>query len=212
MLHSNNKYVYVNEHSLSSFICKDLINIWEQQDNKFDGTTMSGLNKNIKDTTDFSIPTNDKKWFKYYKLLKEELERNLKNYINLLDNSSKDYNNINLNSSYNFFHINTNIKNMHSQGFLMQKYTKGKGRYVYHNDSHIDIKTKQYRIITFLWYINNVEEGGETCFGDEIQIKPEQGKLILFPSCWTFPHCGKVPLSSDKYIITGWIYIDIDFT
>jgi hypothetical protein len=209
MLHTDNKYIYINENSLSSYICKDLITMYEKHENKFDGRVMSGMNKNIKDTTDFEIPNNDKIWYKYHNLLRDELGRNLKKYITLINTSDKDYNNPNLNSPYTFSHLRFETMKVHV--FLFQKYDKQKGRYIYHNDSRINVKDNEYRIITFLWYINDVTEGGETCFGDNIQIKPQRGKLILFPSCWTFPHCGKVPLSSDKYIITGWVYLDIDF-
>ena len=66
------------------------------------------------------------------------------------------------------------------------------------------------RKLTFLWYINDVEEGGETEFFGNHKIKPEAGKLILFPASWTFPHCGKMPISDDKYIITGWLWEHYD--
>jgi hypothetical protein len=216
MLHINNKYIYINETSLSSFVCRDLINIFEEQENKFEGRTIGGMNKKIKDTIDFEIPANDKKWFKYHKLLKEELGRNLKKYILLIDNHNEEYNNITMYTDITedtninkFSHFKQNDKFM-IYNFLMQKYDQNKGKYIYHNDSRIDIVKKEYRVITFLWYINSVDEGGETCFDNEIKIKPQEGKLILFPSCWTFPHCGKIPLSSNKYIITGWIYCKID--
>ena len=62
------------------------------------------------------------------------------------------------------------------------------------------------RHLTFLWYLNDVEEGGETEFWGQYGIKPEAGKLILFPASWTFPHKANVPISSDKYIITGWLW------
>ena len=48
--------------------------------------------------------------------------------------------------------------------------------------------------------------GGETEIWDSHKIKPECGKLLLFPSCWTFPHRGNVPISGNKYILTGWVY------
>ena len=92
---------------------------------------------------------------------------------------------------------------------MVQRYNRNEGKYVYHNDFMIDHEKKQNRIITYLWYLNDVIEGGETTFhSGEIKINPEIGKLILFPACWSYPHCGKMPLSSSKYIITGWIYID----
>jgi hypothetical protein len=71
------------------------------------------------------------------------------------------------------------------------------------------ITQKKNRIITYLWYLNDVEEGGETDFPDiNIKVKPETGKLVLFPATWDFPHCGKMPISSNKYIVTGWLYVD----
>ena len=61
-------------------------------------------------------------------------------------------------------------------------------------------------LLTFLFYLNTLEEGGHTEFWGNYKIKPETGKLLLFPASWTFPHCGKTPISDNKYIITGWIY------
>ena len=89
----------------------------------------------------------------------------------------------------------------------MQKYKKNSGRYIYHDDQHIDWKKNRYRILTFIWYLNDVITGGETEFFGTREIIPEAGKLVLFPSSWSYPHRGKMPISHDKYIITGWIYI-----
>jgi Rps23 Pro-64 3,4-dihydroxylase Tpa1-like proline 4-hydroxylase len=66
---------------------------------------------------------------------------------------------------------------------MIQKYDKNKGKYVYHDDGAIDILSKNYRVITYLWYLNDVEQGGETeFFGGDLKIKPETGKLLFFPS------------------------------
>jgi hypothetical protein len=66
------------------------------------------------------------------------------------------------------------------------------------------------RLLTFIWYLNTVENGGETeFFNGRIKIKPEKGKLLLFPSTWTYNHKGNIPISSDKYIVTGWVWGDI---
>ena len=93
---------------------------------------------------------------------------------------------------------------------LIQRYYKGKGKYIKHNDFAIKWDEKKYRVVTFLWYLNDVTEGGETEFWGSHKIKPEAGKLILFPACWSFPHSGLMPISHDKYILTGWLYLSVD--
>jgi hypothetical protein len=44
---------------------------------------------------------------------------------------------------------------------------------------------------------------------DKESIKPKSGKLLIFPACWTYPHRGTMPISDDKYIITGWIMTNV---
>ena len=90
----------------------------------------------------------------------------------------------------------------------MQKYDKNEGRFVYHDDFSMVKDMKMRRVITYLWYLNDVDEGGETEFCGDLKIKPTAGKLIFFPASWCYPHKGIMPLSNNKYIITGWIYID----
>jgi hypothetical protein len=56
--------------------------------------------------------------------------------------------------------------------------------------------------------LNDVYEGGETEFVDGTLIKPERGKLIIFPAYWNYHHQGRPPISNTKYIVTGWILVD----
>jgi len=201
------KYIYTNKISLSQEICDDLIELFENEERKYDGVTHGGLQKNIKDTKDFVIPENEPKWYKYYQLFHNELTRNLKVYINKL-NDNQIFQNINQNTNNIFKHFE-NSKLSHSI-FMIQRYKMNEGRYVYHHDFSIDYKNKKNRVLTYLWYLNDVKEGGETDFPDlSLQIKPEAGTLLLFPATWDFPHCGKMPISSNKYIVTGWLYKDI---
>ena len=90
--------------------------------------------------------------------------------------------------------------NIADSGYQVQKYDKGSGFY----DWHVDETSSQKRYIVYMWYLNDVKEGGETEFKD-FSIKPECGKLVLFPSTWEWPHRALMPISDDKYIITGWI-------
>ena len=199
-------YFYINKNSLSIELCKDMIHLFEiEQFDKYEGVTAGGLNKDIKDTIDFQIPAknanNKPEWTKIRTLLDKELTNNVKKYVKYI-NECVTIEEQNSQHKYRLFDESITFETMQ-----MQRYTKNKGRYIYHNDFRSDWVAKKYRVLTFLWYINDVEEGGETEFWASHRIKPEAGKLLLFPATWTYPHRGMMPISNDKYIVTGWIYL-----
>jgi hypothetical protein len=178
--------------------------MFETEENKHPGNVRAGVFKTIKDTTDYVINFNCDKWGHVYDMLKNELRYNLKKYVDFL-NTNEDYKS-NANHSTAPDHLVLNEKGLSCDLFMMQRYMQGKGRYIYHDDFRIDPDNSSFRVVTFLWYLNDVIDGGETVFEGTYAIKPETGKLILFPASWTYTHCGKMPISSNKYIITGWIY------
>jgi Rps23 Pro-64 3,4-dihydroxylase Tpa1-like proline 4-hydroxylase len=182
-------YIYSTKNSLSKSLCEEIIDRFEKEDKKRAGITFAGENKDIKDTLDFHLSHNPDVWKDVDKVLTNELNKALNLY---------------------FETINKDIKilvcdNLTDLGFQIQKYNKGVGKYIFHNDHQIYLKDGMDRALTYIWYLNDVEEGGETSFFNKGKIRPEQGKLVLFPSCWTYPHAGIMPISSDKYIITGWV-------
>ena len=62
------------------------------------------------------------------------------------------------------------------------------------------------RVLVYMVYLNDVEEGGETEFlYQRRRIKPKKGTIMLFPSNFTHTHRGNPPLSNHKYAITEWI-------
>ena len=55
-------------------------------------------------------------------------------------------------------------------------------------------------------YLNN-NDGGNTTFPDyDIEIKPEAGKVLVFPPLWTFKHRGEKPINQPKYIIGSYLH------
>ena len=74
---------------------------------------------------------------------------------------------------------------------------------------HIDSGSHQLsdRQLVAIWYLNDVSgPGGETEFlNQDVKIKPEIGKLILFPPFWTHEHRGVKLQNGIKYIATTWI-------
>ena len=187
--------IYLENNSLPNELCEEIIEMFENDDSQYEGVTAAGLNKDIKDSQDLVIPMNDK-WSKIVEVLTKELHRNLNLYIKSLKTDLKDY----AIFSKNFLYENS---------FQIQRYQKNVGKYIYHHDHDIRFDQKDHRVITYLWYLNTVEEGGETELWKTIKVKPEEGKLLLFPASWTFPHSGLMPKSNDKYIITGWLYENI---
>lgn len=62
------------------------------------------------------------------------------------------------------------------------------------------------RLLAYIVYLNDVEEGGETEFYyQHMRVKPKKGSIVLFPAAFTHTHRGNPPLSNDKYIMTGWV-------
>lgn len=89
-------------------------------------------------------------------------------------------------------------------GYAMQRTNPGE---YYH--WHIDGGSHEfaYRQLVALWYLNDVPgPGGETEFlYQDVKIKPEAGKLILFPPFWTHEHRGVTLQQGVKYVATTWI-------
>jgi len=102
-------------------------------------------------------------------------------------------------SEFDFYPTSASI----DQGYQIQRYEIDQGHFEWHTDaSSLGISK---RIIVALWYLNDVEEGGETEFGWGEKIKPTAGSAIIFPSNWLYAHKGHKPISNRKYIATTWI-------
>lgn len=92
-----------------------------------------------------------------------------------------------------------------------QKYAAGKGNYNYwHCEVYPQKNSKEalHRSLLFMFYLNDVEEGGETDFYyQERSIQPAQGRMVVAPAYFTHTHRGRTPVSSDKYILTSWVLL-----
>lgn len=78
-----------------------------------------------------------------------------------------------------------------------------------HNDVW-DLQTSR-RFLVYFWYLNDVDEGGETVFyrlDQPLAVKPQRGRLIMFPVTWQYLHAGLPPISHDKYIIGGYLHYE----
>ena len=88
-------------------------------------------------------------------------------------------------------------------GYDMKKYYKDDNFYKWHIDAckpeHLN------RILAIVWYLNDVEEGGETEFKNGIKVSPKRGKALVFPTNFCFPHQANVPITTAKYSVDTFI-------
>ena len=62
------------------------------------------------------------------------------------------------------------------------------------------------RFLTYMIYLNDIEEGGETeFFYQKRVIKPRAGDMLVWPAGFTHLHRGNKPLKETKYAITTWM-------
>jgi hypothetical protein len=72
---------------------------------------------------------------------------------------------------------------------------------------HVDVmgQVAARRFMTAFIYLN-ATAGGETVFPNlNISVAPEPGKLLAFPPLWLFPHAGRPPQNSPKYILHTYL-------
>ena len=74
---------------------------------------------------------------------------------------------------------------------------------------HVDVNDYESsrRFLSFIVYLNDVEEGGETYFTQlRKKVRPKCGRLVIFPPLWMFPHRGNETISNTKYILSTYLH------
>tara|TARA_E500000331_G_scaffold190854_1_gene183612 strand:- start:515 stop:1183 length:669 start_codon:yes stop_codon:yes gene_type:complete len=95
----------------------------------------------------------------------------------------------------------------------IQKTQPSEGYHIWHCEK---AATNSTRVLAWMLYLNDVEEGGETEFlHQKLRYPPKKGDFLVWPASFTHMHRGNPPLSNTKYIVTGWyewIGINDEFT
>ena len=188
-------FIWVYDDVIPNNKCREIINRFEADNRHHQGMTAGGVQKNVKNSLDlFVTDLND--WKDVDDLFKDLIQHLIIQYSTHLKNSS------NLIS----FTENTQIpiapaltSNVRDVGYQIQKTNPDDG-YVWHSDYELG------RILTFILYLNTVEEGWTQFYNGE-QVSPQAGRCVMFPATWTYYHQGYPPKQT-KYIMTGWVYSD----
>ncbi len=173
-----------------SSLCDDLIAFFEtHQTNQTRGQTAGGLNTESKNSIDLSIRPRD---------LEQADHEPIRNYVEALFDCYKDY-------LEQWPFLGGILPDVEIGSFNLQKYVPG-GHFMKLRSERTTVDTS-HRVLAWMTYLNDVEDGGATRFEhQDLEVKPEQGKTLIWPSEWTHAHRGNVVNSGVKYIITGWMH------
>ena len=100
-------------------------------------------------------------------------------------------------------------KEIQYEEFRMKRYRPITERFLPHVDTWGGIKCT--RFLVFFWYLNDVDEGGETeLYGLDkpIKVQPKAGRMLWFPTTFQYLHAGLPPITNNKYIIGGYLRYD----
>lgn len=179
-------FIYELANALPAEVCRDMIRRFEANpDQQYLGRIGQGeqLADEVKRSTDLRI-SGRKDW----KDIDSALVRSLAGAFNEMA------------QRFPYFAANS-FKDM---GYNLQRTEPGE---FYH--WHVDGGPGPFsqRQLVAIWYLNDVDgPGGETEFAvQDVRVKPEEGKLILFPPFWTHLHRGATLQQGVKYIATTWI-------
>ena len=180
-------FIYVERDALPKSFCNNVIEKFEQDDRKRQGQVGGGVQLDIKRSSDLSISELDD-WKSYDQAFFKSLNGGLKKYIRFLP------------EEYMKHRALSELGN--DTGYQIQR-TQPNDYYIWHHDQTTT------RLVTFIWYLNDIKDGGYTEFIDGTRIQPEAGKLIIFPATWDFLHRGVSPKTEIKYLCTGWVHADM---
>jgi len=181
-----NSFIFEKKQALPDFLCDDMIARFEANEaDQYAGRVGSAMGSNtaLKKTTDV-IASGKEHW--------KDVDNNL---FRSLAMALKEFKEI-----YPYFGDMSRFKDM---GYNLQRYREGE---YYHWHVDADNEALAPRQLVALWYLNDVEEGGQTDFiFQNASVTPEKGKLMLFPPFWTHEHRAAVVTKGVKYIATTWI-------
>ena len=140
------------------------------------------IDVNSKNSKDIKISKDkfDHPFFEYRNNLQDVLSNYLKKYkyVNMLGK-------FNINENYN-----------------IQYYDVGGGFKIYHSER--TSKDVSKRVLVFMTYLNDVEDGGTQFLYQNLTSPAKKGLTIIWPAEWTHTHKGQVSITQEKYIVTGW--------
>jgi hypothetical protein len=183
-------FLKIFDGNLTEDFCRFCIEKFEVDERKYQGEVSLRVDLDIKDSIDLRI-SGLNGWEAADAIFEAQFREPAREYLDFL------------------VEMCVGIHSPYDSGYQIQRTLPG-GGYDWHNDSSVE-PNGDHRLFTYIWYLNTITDGsGYTEFFDGTRIQPVAGRLILFPSTWTWVHRGIPPATGKKYIATGWMYTQFD--
>lgn len=190
------EFIYEVRDVLSKDVCEEIIQRFLHDEKRTPSTTFSGLDYSHRKSTNLWIIHNNS-WKDILDTILNTFLKGLAQYKDYLVNSSH----ITQRS------VNTLFESLQLETVFVNEMKEGE-YYQWHFDDTNKIVDEPRRTFTCLLYLNTLEDHQDGCteFMCGAKIKPEQGKLLIFPASWTYEHRGCVVKQSGiKYTCGCWV-------
>ena len=174
--------------ALSQQVCDDIVARFEADPRRYPSRTATRQNPLIRSGTMLDIPRYDE-WADVCSLVTQVTRRCLDDYVR----------------RYPSLQFLARPENSQITPPILERIEPGQG-YGYHIDAGFG--GTHDRIVSGLFYLRDIAEGGETEFPFQLMhVRPKAGLLLLFPPFWTHLHRGVSPVSAVKYNITNFVIL-----
>ena len=191
------EFIYECDNVFPVDFCNRVIEKFEKSNLKMNGRMAGGEICAVKKSTDVRI-YDEPEWVEEEKYFNDMIRKAMKKYETFLlkmdvDDEVKEQ-------------MSQALKNSHIHPPQIQRTEPGQYYHWHHDQTYPPC----WQIFTYLIYLNDVEKdsGGTTEFSCGKIIQPNVGKIIFFPSTWTYYHRGKTLEKGIKYIATNSLFTE----
>ena len=187
--------IYEEKNALSEETCNDMIS-WFDNKMLYGDTGMNYSRVDVQGRKDISLSECQQfgSFKPFYNKINSIIHKHMVHYIN----------EFNKGGGTGFYTIT---------GYKFQKSVEGGGFTAWHSELPIfKPMWEKVRDRFGVWsiYLNDTDTGYTDFMHQKLSIKPETGKLVMWPAYFTHTHRANPDLKEDKYIITGWLETDYE--
>ena len=187
--------IYEEKNALSEETCNDMIS-WFDNKTLYGDTGMNYAKVDVQGRKDISLSECQQfgSFKPFYNQINSIIHKHMVHYIN----------EFNKGGGTGFYTIT---------GYKFQKSVEGGGFTAWHSELPVfkpmwEKVRDRFGVWTF--YLNDTDTGYTDFMHQKLSIKPETGKLVIWPAYFTHTHRANPDLKEDKYIITGWLETDYE--